>query len=85
MDPLWLLIALVFGLVAGMPVYLAFRRSSAAPSFEEGSWADLNIQVSLAQLDQRRPRRRQIARISRPGYPVPGMTSAGVAASAGSP
>jgi GlpG protein len=36
-------IGLVSGLAAGMPAYLAFRRSSARLTFEEGSWADLNI------------------------------------------
>ncbi len=36
-------LGLVFGLLAGMPAYLAFRRSSASPTFEKGSWADLNI------------------------------------------
>jgi GlpG protein len=36
-------LGLVFGLLAGMPAYVAFHRSSARPSFEEGSWADLNI------------------------------------------
>ncbi len=36
-------LGLVFGLMAGMPAYLAFRRSSARPSFEKGSWVDLNI------------------------------------------
>ncbi len=34
---------LFFGLLAGMPAYVAFHRSSARPSFEKGSWADLNI------------------------------------------
>ena len=37
-------LGLVFGLLAGMPAYLAFRRSSARVQFEPGSWADLNIQ-----------------------------------------
>jgi GlpG protein len=37
-------LGLFFGLLAGMPAYLAFRRSSATVAFEEGSWADLNIQ-----------------------------------------
>ncbi len=36
-------LGLVFGLLAGMPAYLAFRRSSASVTFEKGSWADLNI------------------------------------------
>jgi GlpG protein len=36
-------LGLVFGLLAGMPAYLSFRRSSAKLRFEEGSWADLNI------------------------------------------
>ena len=36
-------LGLVFGLLAGMPAYVAFRRSSAALTFEKGSWADLNI------------------------------------------
>lgn len=36
-------LGLVFGLLAGMPAYIAFRRSSATIRFEEGSWADLNI------------------------------------------
>lgn len=36
-------IGLVFGLLAGMPAYVAFRRSSAKLAFEKGSWADLNI------------------------------------------
>jgi len=36
-------LGLVFGLLAGMPAYVAFRRSSAATRFEKGSWADLNI------------------------------------------
>ncbi len=36
-------LGLVFGLLAGMPAYLAFRRSSARVAFEKGSWADLNI------------------------------------------
>jgi GlpG protein len=36
-------LGLVFGLLAGMPAYVAFRRSSATVRFEEGSWADLNI------------------------------------------
>ena len=36
-------LGLVFGLLAGMPAYIAFRRSSARVTFEEGSWADLNI------------------------------------------
>ncbi len=36
-------LGLAFGLLAGMPAYVAFRRSSATMSFEEGSWADLNI------------------------------------------
>jgi GlpG protein len=36
-------LGLTFGLLAGMPAYVAFRRSSARPAFEEGSWADLNI------------------------------------------
>ena len=36
-------LGLAFGLLAGMPAYVAFRRSSAKPAFEEGSWADLNI------------------------------------------
>jgi GlpG protein len=36
-------LGLVFGLLAGMPAYVAFRRSSANMAFEEGSWADLNI------------------------------------------
>ena len=37
-------LGLVFGLLAGMPAYISFRRSSANVKFEEGSWADLNIQ-----------------------------------------
>ncbi len=36
-------LGLVFGLLAGTPAYIAFRRSSATVKFEEGSWADLNI------------------------------------------
>ncbi|HJO22067.1 MAG: rhomboid family intramembrane serine protease [Myxococcota bacterium] len=36
-------LGLVFGLLAGMPAYIAFRRSSASVSFEKGSWADLNV------------------------------------------
>ena len=36
-------LGLFFGLLAGMPAYVAFHRSSARPSFEKGSWADLNI------------------------------------------
>jgi len=36
-------LGLAFGLLAGMPAYLAFRRSSASLQFAEGSWADLNI------------------------------------------
>ncbi len=36
-------LGLVFGLLAGMPAYVAFRRSSAKIAFEKGSWADLNI------------------------------------------
>jgi GlpG protein len=36
-------LGLVFGLLAGMPAYAAFRRSSAKVTFEKGSWADLNI------------------------------------------
>lgn len=36
-------LGLVFGLLAGMPAYVAFRRSSSGLTFEEGSWADLNI------------------------------------------
>jgi GlpG protein len=36
-------LGLVFGLLAGMPAYVAFRRSSSGITFEEGSWADLNI------------------------------------------
>jgi GlpG protein len=36
-------LGLVFGLLAGMPAYVAFRRSSSNVSFEAGSWADLNI------------------------------------------
>ena len=36
-------LGLVFGLLAGMPAYVTFRRSSADVTFEEGSWADLNI------------------------------------------
>ena len=36
-------LGLVFGLLAGMPAYLTFRRSSAAVDFQQGSWADLNI------------------------------------------
>ncbi len=36
-------LGLVFGLLAGMPAYVAFRRSSAKIAFETGSWADLNI------------------------------------------
>jgi GlpG protein len=36
-------LGLVFGLLAGMPAYVAFRRSSSDVTFEEGSWADLNI------------------------------------------
>jgi GlpG protein len=36
-------LGLVFGLLAGMRAYVAFRRSSAKVSFEKGSWADLNI------------------------------------------
>ena len=36
-------LGLVFGLLAGMPAYIAFRRSSASVTFEEGSWADVNI------------------------------------------
>ena len=30
-------------MLAGMPAYVAFRRSSSSVTFEEGSWADLNI------------------------------------------
>jgi GlpG protein len=37
-------LGLVFGLLAGMPAYLTFRRSSSNVRFDEGSWADLNIQ-----------------------------------------
>jgi GlpG protein len=37
-------LGLVFGLLAGMPAYVAFRRSSSDVTFEKGSWADLNIQ-----------------------------------------
>jgi hypothetical protein len=37
-------LGLAFGLLAGTPAYLSFRRSSANVSFETGSWADLNIQ-----------------------------------------
>ena len=36
-------LGLVFGLLAGMPAYVAFRRSSSDMRFEKGSWADLNI------------------------------------------
>jgi GlpG protein len=36
-------LGLLFGLFAGMPAYIAFRRSSATVRFEAGSWADLNI------------------------------------------
>ena len=36
-------LGLVFGLILGMPAYLAFRRGSADVKFEKGSWADLNI------------------------------------------
>jgi len=36
-------LGLVFGLLAGMPAYVAFKRSSATARFEKGSWADLNI------------------------------------------
>jgi GlpG protein len=36
-------LGLFFGLLAGMPAFVAFRRSSATIAFEEGSWADLNI------------------------------------------
>lgn len=36
-------LGLAFGLLAGMPAYVAFRRSSADLRFEKGSWADLNI------------------------------------------
>jgi len=37
-------LGLFFGLLAGMPAYIAFRRSSAKVPFAKGSWADLNIQ-----------------------------------------
>ncbi len=36
-------LGLVFGLLAGTPAYVSFRRSSANVKFETGSWADLNI------------------------------------------
>jgi len=36
-------LGLVFGLLAGMPAYVAFRRSSSDVTFDKGSWADLNI------------------------------------------
>jgi len=36
-------LGLVFGLLAGMPAYVVFRRSSATIRFEKGSWADLNV------------------------------------------
>ncbi len=36
-------LGLVLGLLAGMPAYVTFHRSSARPAFERGSWADLNI------------------------------------------
>jgi len=36
-------LGLVFGLLAGIPAYVSFRRSSANLKFDEGSWADLNI------------------------------------------
>ncbi len=37
-------LGLFFGLLAGMPAYVAFRRSSAKVPLAKGSWADLNIQ-----------------------------------------
>ena len=36
-------LGLVFGLLAGTPAFISFRRSSASVAFEAGSWADLNI------------------------------------------
>ena len=36
-------LGLVFGLLAGTPAYVSFRRSSTTVKFETGSWADLNI------------------------------------------
>lgn len=36
-------LGLCFGLLAAMPTWIAFARSSASVSFERGSWADLNI------------------------------------------
>jgi GlpG protein len=36
-------LGLVFGLLAGTPSYVTFRRSSTSVAFGKGSWADLNI------------------------------------------
>ena len=36
-------LGLIFGLLAGMPAYVAYRRSGVNIAFKKGSWAELNI------------------------------------------